>query len=161
LINLVNSILEDQKDKEENEIIIIFFGDNAKLIRKLSYKDLNENEEWKLTREDINQINTGNTKYCNAFKKAMEYKEPSKEYILKRLLFFTDGGNYDGCDEIQKLKEICIDLKEWNYKLYFFGFGDKNNFTSLEGYEPDSLYIEEDRNNFESIMESISRLFAT
>ena len=161
LIDQVNSILERQKDREEDEIIIIFFGEDAKLINKLNYKILNENEEWRLKTDDINKINTGNTKYCNAFMEAMKFKEPSKEFILKRLLFFTDGENFDSLYEKQKLKEICINLKEWNYKLYFFGFGEKENFESLKDYEHDDIYIEEDKNNFEKIMESISRQFAT
>lgn len=161
LINQVNSILEGQKEREENEIVIIFFGENAEIKKNLSYKELNENNEWKLTINDITNIKTGDTKYCNAFMKAMEFKEPSKEFILKRLLFFTDGRNNDSENEKQELKKICKELKELNYKLHFFGFGNKDYFKSLNDYEPDYIYVEEDKDNFENIMKSISKQFAT
>ena len=127
----------------------------------MSYKELNENNEWKLTINDIADIEKGYTKYCNAFMKAMEFKEPSKEFILKRLLFFTDGKNLDSENEKQELKKICKELKELNYKLHFFGFGKKDDFKSLNDYEPDYIYVEEDKNNFENIMKSISKQFAT
>lgn len=90
--------------------------------------------------------------YYSAFEKAKEHLETSQEFILKRVLFFTDGENHDSFADKEKLKKICEDMKEMNYKLYFFGFGNIDLFKKLEELNPDYLAFVNnfrDENNFE------------
>jgi len=157
LIETTNKILKIQKDNEESEIVLIFFGKDAKEIKKSKNK-------FEVKREDIDKIKTDDTKYNEAFKLAKESAERmiiSKEFILTRLLFFTDGGNHDDLQKKEENKVIIKEFKEMNFKLHFFGFGDKNQFSELEGYKPDSLFIEEDLNKFDNILKSIERQFTT
>ena len=85
----------------------------------------------------------------------------SKEFIFTRLLFFTDGDNYDTSEKKEDNKVIIKEFKEMNFKLHFFGFGNKDHFSELKEYKPDSLFIEEDLNKFDNILKSIERQFTT
>ena len=55
-------------------------------------------------------------------------------------------------------------MKEMNYKLYFFGFGNSDLFKKLEELNPDYLAFVnnfKDENNFEEIRKLIEAQFAT
>ena len=165
LIQMTNSILESQKESEENEIALIFFGGDAKLKKKGKFKELYQKNNWEIKKEDINDINTGDTIYNSAFQKAKEHLETSQEFILKRVLFFTDGLNSDdSLPDKEKLKKTCEDMKEMNYKLYFFGFGNSDLFKKLEELNPDYLAFVNnfrEENNFEEMRKLIEAQFAT
>ena len=159
LVKMVNSILERQKDKEENEIVIIIFGEDAKkLNEENNFKKLYESNKWEIKTSDFNQIETGDTKYYAAFEEAYKYRNPNKEFILRRILFFTDGQNFDGLEEKIKLGKICEEMKELNYKIHFFGFGD---FNVCEELKPDYVYKEKDANKFDDLMKTIERHFVS
>lgn len=99
-IETTNKILKVQKDNEESEIVLIFFGKNAKEFKK-------SKNEFEVKIEDIYEINAGDTKYNEAFKLAKGSAERmiiSKEFIFTRLLFFTDGDNYDTSEKKKIIK---------------------------------------------------------
>lgn len=126
LIETTNKILKVQKDNEESEIVLIFFGKNAKEFKK-------SKNEFEVKIEDIYEINAGDTKYNEAFKLAKGSAERmiiSKEFIFTRLLFFTDGDNYDTSEKKEENKVIIKEFKEMNFKLHFFGFEAKIIFQN-------------------------------
>ena len=157
LIDLTKKILDNQKKDEE--IIIIFFGTNAEVVTKEKIYELyTENSQ---IEQKINEINCGgSTNYYAALNKAMDYKSPSKEYILKRLLFFTDGENNGGREEDNQ--KICkIFSNNLNYKISFIAFGNSSKFGELKKLKHDNFYIEEDTKDFDKILKLIEKQFTT
>ena len=157
LIDLTKKILDNQKKDEE--IIIIFFGTNAEVVTKEKIYELyTENSQ---IEQKINEIICdGSTNYYAALNKAMDYKSPSKEYILKRLLFFTDGENNGGREEDNQ--KICnIFSNNLNYKISFIAYGNSSKFGELKKLKHDNFYIEEDTKDFDKILKLIEKQFTT
>ena len=110
--------------------------------------------------KDFTNIVGGGTSYYAAFKKAYEIIDTQEEFILKRLLFFTDGLNNDCKDE--EIKAICKGMKEKDVIFHIFTFGT-NNFELLKKIEPNTnnYFNEQKQQNFENVTKEIERQFTT
>ena len=141
LINMTNQIIKLQKEKKEpneNEGVIILFGDNANEIRKgkfINIKDLELN--------DIYNANVGGgTNFYNAFNKAQKYLNIDEKFTSRKVLFLTDG------QDTSDITDLCKNIKECGFKISFFGLGNTYKFNNLEKFKPNYLLIS---NNFEKI----------
>ena len=84
LINMTNNIIEKQKNNEENEGVIIFFGTKAKAIINGKFRLLDRNE--------IVLSNPGiRTNFLAVFKEAEKFIYHKNNFKSKRILFLTDG----------------------------------------------------------------------
>ena len=156
LINMSNAIIKSQIEKDQNEGVIIVFSDEAKVIKeKGKYDKLLEDNAI-----EMSGISNGGTNFYSAFELAKEdinYKL-DKEFILKRMIFLTDGedNNYY---KIEEMKKICQEMKDDGFKLNFIGYGNCNSFKRL--YELPHNYITYIEGDFQNIIDKIMNLYAS
>ena len=118
LINMTNNIIEKQKNNEENEGVIIFFGTKAKTIINGKYRLLDMNE--------IELSHVGlHTNFLAAFKEAEKFIYNKNNFKNKRILFLTDGK-----DDSSQLEPICNKMKKERFIINIVGFENYN--SSLE-----------------------------
>ena len=155
LIELTNDIIKSQKDSEENEGVIIFFAESAKTILNAKYKDIYNNNQL-LTIDNINnsEIYTGETNFIPAFKEAKKYINIEKEFIMKRVIFLTDGhdNHFD-----KNLPNICKEMQRKNFLLHFISFGT-SGLSQLNKLPHDYITT---KNTFEEIKTYIMKQFAS
>ena len=156
LIKLTNDIIESQKSNEENKIVIIMFGIKAKKIEEDKYMGMN-----RLKVKDINELDVGkNTNFKSAFEEAVKYIDLGigKEFIMKRVLFLTDGADNNFINNKSSIIDICKKMKSKNFLLQFICFGhDDEGYQQLEQLPHDYLTK---KNTFEEVKSYIMQQFA-
>ena len=156
LIKLTNDIIESQKSNEENKIVIIMFGNSAEKIDEKKYKDMN-----KLKVDDINELDVGKgTNFKSAFEKAQEFINlgTEKEFIMKRVLFLTDGEDNNFSENKSTIIDICKTMKRKNFQLQFICFGEgEEGYKQLKELPHDYLTK---KNNFDEVKSYIMQQFA-
>ena len=167
LIELANDIIKNQKDSEENEGAIIFFASSAKVVKEGKYKDLyNEaksedpNNEGKVLKiKDIYDSKVGGgTNFLNGFELAEEkIKNLKKEFIMKRILFLTDGEDNDFEGNKNEINKICEFMKSKNFLLQYICFNSEDGYNQLKELIHD--YIT-NKNIFDEVKNDIMKQFA-
>ena len=156
LIKLTNDIIESQKSNEENKIVIIMFGIKAKKIEEDKYMGMN-----RLKVKDINELDVGKkTNFKSAFEEAVKYIDLGigKEFIMKRVLFLTDGEDNNFNNNKSSIIDICKKMKSKNFLLQFICFGhDDEGYQQLEQLPHDYLTK---KNTFEEVKSYIMQQFA-
>ena len=155
LVEMTNEIILNQKNKEENEGIIIFFATNAETIRKGKYSQIKLLEYNELKNNKLG----GGTCFLNGFNEAKKYLYSENEFILKRVIFLTDGED----SQYLKIKEICQEMKNNNFKIIFLGLNrnhkfNYNQFKNLEELPHDYINI---NTEFKAIKDIILKIFQT
>ena len=147
LIDMTNQIINIQKEKKEpneNEGVIIFFDDEAKVIvEKKKFKNI---EDLKLT-DIYNSISQGGTNFKNAFEKAKEFIKIDEKFTSRKVLFLTDGQ-----DSYSDITSLCEDFKNCGFKIYFIGLGNTYSFNNLDKFPHNYKIIS---NDFEEIKQYI------
>ena len=154
LVEMTNNIIKSQKEKEDNEGIIIFFSTNSKTIRKGKYSQLYNNQ---LNINELTHNNLGGgTNFLSGFEEATKYIYPKEEFISKRVIFLTDGMDSNFMD----VENICKEMRYNNFKLIFLGFdkGSNNGFKNLEKLPHDYMSVNK---SFKEIEDIIYKQFAT
>ena len=143
LINLANKIIINQQKNEENEGIVIFFGNFSKAI---NFK--------KLKVSDILEANVGGgTNFLNAFIEAEKYIYDKNKFFNKRILFLTDGKA-----DSSRLEPICQKMKKENFKINIVGFGLNSKFDHLKKFASDNSYYTSQ--NFKEVEKYCVNVFA-
>jgi len=147
LINMANTIINNQMKNSRNKGTIIFFGNLAKTIVNGSYRTLKVN--------DIYDSNVGGgTNFYKAFMKAIEYIYPLNNYDDKRLLFLTDGK----C-EVGGLSSLCDQISNAGFSIHILGFGLESTFNILKPFVRRNGTFQV-YNNFKDITTSAIKIFA-
>ena len=111
LIDMKNKIITNQMLNEKNEGTVIFFASRAKTIIDKQYQILNLDK--------IHEANVGGgTVFKLGFDEASKYLDYGKNFDLKRVLFLTDGEDY----QYNEIENTCNQMKDLGYKLYIIGF---------------------------------------
>ena len=146
LINLVNKVITNQMKNNENEGVIILFGNNAKAIVNGKYRLLNVG--------DIGNAKVGGgTNFNVAFNEAVKYINNRNKFQNKRVLFFTDGEA-----DSSQLRPICNRMIQENFQINVVGFGSSSNFERLRQYASPNCFFTSD--NFKEVEEIIKNIFA-
>eukprot|EP00833_Pecoramyces_ruminatium_P013647 jgi/Orpsp1_1/1187679/evm.model.d7180000059405.1 len=122
LINMANTIINNQKKNSHNRGTIIFFGSSAKAIVNGDYRTL--------TTCDISITDVGSgTNFYNAFRESVKYINPSGTYDDKRLLFLTDGKS-----DTNNLSLLCDQISDAGFSIHILGFGENSSFNHLKPF---------------------------
>ena len=144
--NLFINIQKNKKEQNENKGVIIIFGNKASKIRNGKYKD--EIKDLELT--DINNGDVGGgTNLENAFLEAQKYLYIDDKFTSRKLLFLTDG------NDDSNIKNLCKEIKDCGFKIYFIGLGNTYNFYNLTKFPHNYCIITE---NFEEIKQYIKKI---
>ena len=104
---MVNKIIENQMKNPKNQGIVIFFASYAKTIINKYYRTLHVN--------DIRYASVGSGRsFIRGFEEAAKYLDYGYHFDLKRVLFLTDGEDYD----YYKIENISNRMKSLGYKIY-------------------------------------------
>jgi len=154
LVEMTNNIIKSQKEKEDNEGVIIFFSDSSKTVREGKYSQL-YNQLLDIKELEQNGLG-GGTNFLSGFKEAERHIYGKEEFISKRVIFLTDGE----CSQYEKIKEICHKMHNNNFKLIFLGFDQNLNtrFHQLKNLPHDYMTINK---TFKEIEDIIYKQFAT
>ena len=116
LFDITNEIIKKQMENEENEGVVILFGDYAKTVI---------NGKYRLLEYDKDIINLpgifGGTNFFKAFTEAEKYICNKKKFLKKRILFLTDGKS-----DSSKLKPISDRMVKESFQINIIGF--ENNY---------------------------------
>ena len=119
LIQMTNKIIKNQQKNNENEGVVIFFANDAKVIISRKYRLLSKN--------DIKTSKVGGgTDFLRAFKEAEKYIYNKNCFTKKRILFLTDGL----CDSSQ-LQPICDKMIKENFEINIVGFENQNLYSRI------------------------------
>jgi len=160
LIEMSNIIIKNQKDKAQNEGVIILFSSEAKIIKhKGKYTILLSNDS--ITHSGISG---GGTDYLKALKLATDEENLNlnKEFILRRMIFLTDGAdNSYSHDKARKdeIIQLCQKMKDKGFKLYFIGYGNCHELKELKTLPHN--YIITIKNDIKKVIEKIMEIYAS
>ena len=148
LIDMANQIITNQMKNSKNQGIIIFFANNSKTIINKYYRPLYIN--------DIDNANVGKgTNFKKGFDEAYQYLDYGYNFNLKRVLFLTDGEDYN----YYQIGNTCERMKSLGYKIYIIGFGNCSTFQDLKPYASEGCF--NTNNLFEQVKEICIQAFAS
>ncbi|OUM69791.1 hypothetical protein PIROE2DRAFT_57210 [Piromyces sp. E2] len=147
LINMANTIINNQLKNPNNKGTVILFGNTAKAVVNGNYRTLTTN--------DIKIANVGGgTDFYNAFHEATKYIRPSGNYDDKRLLFLTDGK----CN-LSGLSLLCDQISSEGFSIHILGFGNELTFSKLKPFVRRNGTFQAHK-NFNDIITSAVNIFA-
>ena len=151
LCDMANQILEKQMKNEENEGVVILFRKEAKAVITGKFRLLN------LEKDIYCAGLPDGTNFFNAFSKAKEFIYNKKYFDYKRILFLTDGKDFNS-----KLKTICDEMIKENFQINIIGFKnagkDMINFEHLKEFASENCFFTS--NNFKEIEIICKNIFA-
>ncbi len=148
LIDMANKIIENQTKNPINEGILIFFGSYEKTIINKKYRILSTS--------DINNSHVGiGTNFYNGFNEASQYLEYGLKFPLRRVLFLTDGEDYDNF----RIGDICNRMKNLGYKINIIGFGNSSMFERLREFASEGCF--NTKNVFEEVKKIAIQAFSS
>jgi len=151
LCEMANEIIKNLNKNNENEGVIILFGKEAKTVMngKLELLDFDKYK-------DLPNITNG-TNFLNAFKEAKKHIYNKDKFNYKRILFLTDGKDYNS-----NIKIICQEMVKEDFEINIIGFKsndkDKANFEHLRQYASKDRFFTS--NSFKEVENYCINIFA-
>ena len=146
LINLANNIIKKQQVNQENEGVVILFGNYAKAMINGKYRLLNI--------EDIGLAQVGGgTDFTIAFQEAKKYIYNKNNFTNKRILFLTDG-----ISDTSMLRPICDEMIKEKYLINIVGFGEGHYFDNLRQFASQNCFFSS--TNFKEVEVFCQNIFA-
>ena len=149
LIDMANEIIEKQMENPKNEGRIIFFASYVKSI-------IGKGDRYRLLKmEDITKANVGGgTMFKLGFDEAEKYLDDGKNFDLKRVLFLTDGEDYNS----NLISNTCQKMKDLGYIVNMIGFRNSSEFQKLKEFASEGCFHTKD--TFKEIKEICIQAFA-
>ena len=146
LIDMANNIIKKQQVNQENEGVVILFGNDAKAMINGKYRLLNI--------EDISLAGVGGgTDFDNAFREAKKYIYNKNNFSNKRILFLTDG-----IASSSTLQPICNEMIKEKFLINIVGFGSYSRFDHLKKFASPNCFFTS--TNFKDIESFCKNIFA-